>query len=257
MDALENRTDAPLSPASRDRFAPAGWALTGGACAGGGWVLALVVGFTRLNVSLRPSDLTRLLAWSLVLGGAAVGIGLFTGLTVGVAWGGQQRFTFAALLGLLGVLFGGVGGGLSVPAVVAFGSWLHPVVSSALVWALAGALVGLIGRNWARWARWPEPPEEGAEDPAPQRIEWLLQQKERRISDWPLFRVLPVVVVSALVLVGAAAFPDKPTLAAVGVLGLAVALVLQVQEHRLRRLEARLRKLERRFRGAPDDETTT
>lgn len=262
MSAPEPRPAAPTPPAHLSKLGPGWWALAGATCASGAWVLALVGGLALVGDSVHPSDVGPVPAVSLVLGWVAALVGLLVGALVGLFWGGHQRFTFAILLGLLGVLTGVIGGGLSAPLVAFFGGALHPVASSALAWALAGAVVGLIGCNWARWARLPAPPadeeaEAGTSAPAPHRIEWLLQQQERRISDWPLFRVLPVLTVSACALVGAVIFSatDKAiALAAVGALGLAVALVMQVQESRLRNLDTRLRQLERRFRGAPEDE---
>lgn len=262
MSAPESPPAAPTTPAHLSKLGAGWWALAGTICTSGVWVFALVCGLALVGSSVSLADVTPLPVVSLVLGWGAALSGLLAGAFVGLLWGGHQRFTFAALLGLLGALTGVIGGGLSAPLVAFFGDALHPVASSALAWALAGGVVGLIGCNWARWARLPEPPtdEEAEADivsPAPRRIEWLLRQQERRISDWPLFRVLPVLTVSACALVGAAIFSatDKAiALAAVGALGLAVALVMQVQESRLRNLDARLRKLERRFRGAPEDE---
>lgn len=261
MSEPEPRPAAPTVPAHLSKLGAGWWALAGAVCTSGLWALALAGGLALVESSLHPSDAAPVPVVSLVLGWVGALIGLLAGALVGLSWGGHQRFTFAALLGLLGVLTGVIGGGLSAPLVAYFGDALHPVASSALAWALAGAVVGLIGCNWARWARLPAPADEqpGGDEPAPAppRVEWLLQQQERRIRDWPLFRILPVLTVSACALVGAVVFAATEkalALAAVGALGLAVALVLQVQEYRVRNLDARLRTLERRFRGAPEDE---
>ena len=76
----------------------------------------------------------------------------------------------------------------------------------------------------------------------------------RPLRDRPLFRVLPVLTVSALALVGAA-LHHAVALAAVGVLGLAVALVLSAQDRRQRELDIRVRLLEHQLRNAREDET--
>jgi len=86
--------------------------------------------------------------------------------------------------------------------------------------------------------------DEDSDQPQP-RVMWVLRESGRSLREWPLYRVLPVLAVSAFSLVGAAILaPSSIALAllAIGLLGLSVAAVLHGQEKRLRRLE-------RRFRG--------
>ncbi len=232
--------------------------LAGALCAGGVWAVGFTFALAGLKVTLFPEYLPAAGEAFLLFGGGAVVVGLAAGVTVGLVRGGSERGVTALILGSVGILTGVIGGGLSTPAMVAFDPWLHPILSSALAWALAGFFAGLIGCSWSRWVK-PPPPNEGEEpevnESAPRRVEWLLRQREpRRLRDWPLFRVLPVLIVSALLLVGAAALaPSDAALAAAGAVGLAAALVLHAQEYRIRHLEARLRDLERRLRDTRED----
>ncbi|AMV24139.1 hypothetical protein VT84_07065 [Gemmata sp. SH-PL17] len=260
--SLANTLPDPAVPTTS---APSGavtairWGLAGAICAGGGWagvLTVLIFGFPFGVISTELTDHTILI--SLLLGGFSSIAGLIAGAVAGLLRGGSERDTVAATFGAIGVLMGVIGGGLSVPAVVALSEWLHPIVSSSIPWALAGLIAGLIGYDWSQWEQ-PSVPfageNEGVEIAPSRRIEWLLRQPERELRDWPLFRVLPVLIVTAFVLVGGAVLAPSNAalaLAGVGTLGLATALVMQVQERRLRALEARLRELERRFRGTPD-----
>lgn len=257
----EMKADAPAKRPRRGALAALWWAFAGAVCAGGFWALTFLALFSLRELATAHNDIVgHTLSAALLLGTLSVVTGLVTGVFVGLLRGGDERGTAAIALGMIGVLTGIIGGGLSAPAVVALGEWLHPLVSSSLAWALAGLIAGLLGYEWSRWMHPPAEPTDESESEAgtaPPRVEWILHQEPRRLRDWPLFRVLPVLVVTAFVLVGAAVLAPSDAalaLAAVGVLGLAVALVMQVQEYRLRHLEARLRKLERRFRGAPDED---
>ncbi len=257
----EPEANVPAKRPRRGRLAAVRWALAGAVCAGGFWALALLVFFSWAELATAHHDIKgHTLGAALLLGTPSVITGLVMGVYVGLFRGGDERGTAAIALGMIGVLTGVIGGGLSAPAVVALGEWLHPVVASSLAWALAGVIAALIGYEWSRWTHPPAEPtdeDESEARAAPPRVEWILHQEPRKLRDWPLFRVLPVLVVTAFMLVGAAVLAPSDAalaLAAVGVLGLAVALVMQVQEYRLRHLEARLRKLERRFRGAPEED---
>ncbi|MDY3556856.1 hypothetical protein R5W24_006029 [Gemmata sp. JC717] len=235
-------TDRPEAPAPPNGLSAVWWALIGAAWTGGVWATALVFGFAYFGVSFRADATTDPLPWALGLGGAGAVLGLSVGVLVGRAAGGPRRFTFAARLGALGALGGTVGGGLTAHAVVLSTGLLHPLVSSTLVWALAGLLVGAIGRAWAR--RPGVPTCAGQDVLAPHQPGGLT----RRNAPRPLFRAAPVLAASALAFAGALVVPPGQTagLVAVGVLGLTVAVALRGQERRLQDLNARLRELERR-----------
>jgi hypothetical protein len=74
-----------------------------------------------------------------------------------------------------------------------------------------------------------------------------LRERVRQWRDRPLARLLPLLVVSAGSLVGAAVLAASgaaPALLAVGALGLSLAPVLHGQERRLRALERRFGRRE-------------
>jgi hypothetical protein len=88
-----------------------------------------------------------------------------------------------------------------------------------------------------------EPGGDEEEEVEGMRVEWVLRERVRRWRDPPLARVLPLLVVSAGSLGGAAVLaPSAAALAllAVGALGASLAPVLHDQERRLRALERRV-----------------
>lgn len=248
-------TGEPAAPAHSTAFAAVRWALLCATATGGVWALALTAASALLDFSVQPSDLDATPAAALLAGGITAAVGLVAGSVVGLLRGGEQRLAWAVGLGTLGVLAGSIGGGLSVPAIMLLRDSLDPIVSSALAWTLAGLAVGPIGQRWSRWLHPPAPPDD-EDDPPRRRVEWLLRQDDRRLRDRPLLRVFPVLAASAPALIGAAALAPSLhalSLAAVGVLGSAVALVLMAQERRQRGLDARLRALEYRRRDTSED----
>lgn len=257
----DSTAETPTKLARRGARVALRWALAGAVCAGAIWSGTLFVLLSGAEFSVISTTLTgHTLAVALLFGGFASVVGLAAGAFVGLLRGGQERGTVAVIFSTIGALFGIVGGGLSVPAVVALATRLHPIISSSLAWALAGLIAGFIGYDWSQWAQPAAPPADETEEEIskereaapPRRVEWLLRQPERRLRDWPLFRVLPVLLVSAFILVGAAVLsPSDAALAfaAAGALGLSTALVVHAQVYRLRDLEARFHELDQRLRA--------
>jgi hypothetical protein len=205
----------------------------------------VLVAFSLPNDTTSPDYLkSRMPASALVAAGLAAGFGLLAGAFVGLRRVPRDHGTTSLVLGLGGAVIGGIGGGLFIPAIAVSDSWLHPLVSSSLAWAFAGLLAGLGGYDLSRELAERAEAIEGEEDgdqPRP-RLMWVLRESKRSLREWPLYRVLPVLAVSAFSLVGAAILaPASVALAllAIGLLGLAVGVVLHDQEKRLRRLERR------------------
>jgi hypothetical protein len=242
--------DEPLvaeqrAASGRSFLAALGWGFATAVCAAGVWAVALAVGFSRWKDTLALADgSNRLGECALIVGGSVAAAGGIVGAAVGFVRGGKYRGAVAAILGTGGVLFGAAGGSGAVLVAVACRGWVHPLLSSSVVWALAGLLAGL---NWYYWSRWLTKGAEAAEeqDAAPvRRIEWLLREARRLLPDSSPVRLLPVLGASAGAFVGAAVAAPADIwlpLFAVGVLGVAVALVLYRQEERLRTLERRSR----------------
>lgn len=234
----------PSSPDDRPRARAARWALAGAASAAGSWALALAIATAYTRVMLHPDDVKdRLTFWSVVftLTVACSVVGWLAALLIGLTRG---RWRTLPTLSLAGLALGVLGGGLSVPVMVACASHLHPLLSSSLLWAALGLLVGLGASYWARPRTAPADPDtDPEEEPPERRVEWLVREPKRPWRDPALMRVLPVPLVSFTALLGAALVESSDlrfTLVAVGALGLSVALVLYKQECRLQQLERRL-----------------
>jgi hypothetical protein len=218
------------------------WALAGAVCAGGVWPLAVVVVYPLFGVSFQLSNSD---VFTNVLLGAALG-GLY-GILAGAVVVGFRRANERLALVAGGGFFGALGCVLAVLAVAATAPEMHPLVSSSLAWAVVGALACATGYVCARRIVETEPiadlEDEDEDTVPPKRIEWLLREVKRRVLNRSMRAVLPVLIASVGALVAAALVaPSEVWLAlfAVGVLGLAVALVLYRQEERLRALERRL-----------------
>lgn len=163
----EPEANVPAKRPRRGRLAAVRWALAGAVCAGGFWALALLVFFSWAELATAHHDIKgHTLGAALLLGTLSVITGLVMGVYVGLFRGGDERGTAAIALGMIGVLTGVIGGGLSAPAVVALGEWLHPVVASSLAWALAGVIAALIGYEWSRWTHPPTEPTDEDESEA-------------------------------------------------------------------------------------------
>ena len=223
------------------------WAVAGGTWAGLTWPLGQVI--TRLTLGhtvfagplpADPTEDTLLLA---VFGG---GCGLVLGAVAGTFHRRPDRVTSVVVLALGFGLTGALGGGLSVPAVLAFAGALHPDLSAGFAWAVAGALAGLGGFAWARWTAEPtgEPDEpigdfEEHASPAPPGIAWV--PAARPLDGRLAAQLFPTLAVAGFALVAAALPAPSPSLSllATGLLGLTVAVALGSQERRLADLERR------------------
>jgi hypothetical protein len=223
------------------------WASSGAVCAGGAWAASLGAGWFWLvaHFSPRAFEGAALIATGYATLGAVYG--LLVGGIVGFVRGKGERLATALVLGSGGAFFGALGGGLSVLAVALAGPRVHPIVSSSLAWAAVGFAMGMSGYAWSRFtAARVEPPELDEDEPQPEAktIQWLLRERKRRWRDRSLARVSPVLIASVWALAGAAIFAPSDLslgLLAVGVLGLAVALVLYNQDARLCAIEDRFR----------------
>ncbi len=230
----------------RGFLAALSWALAGAACAAIAWAVVFVGARSFFDASFAPDrmsgDTAEIAAVRAAIG---AGYGVLAGAAVGFLRG-PRRFDSAFVLGAAGAAFGALGGGFSVLA-VASAPRVHPVVSSSLAWAVVGFLMGTFGYLWTN--RNAPPTElldfdEDTEHSAGPKVKWVLREGKGRWRDWAVVRVLPVLLVSAGTLIGAAI--DAPSelsaaLAAVDVLGLSVAFVLYGQETRIRDLERRSR----------------
>jgi hypothetical protein len=228
FDLLESLTARPPGRVRgwfRAVFAALGWAVAGAVTAGGLWAGSVIF-----------------------VGGAS---GLLVGGLAGLLHGLVRRErpatrAAAGLLAGLGCLVVGViGGGFSPLVVDAVGPALPVEASSALAWAAAGALAGLVGYVWPR--KRPAPDEADEEEPTEGR---RTRQREWRPSPWSMSpRVAPILALSLLApVIALVTAPPGAALAfvAVGLLGLAVTGVVAGQERRIRELERLLRKQEDR-----------
>lgn len=147
-------TDPDTRPAPRPPRGPLaalGWVLACGLCSGGGWAAGLAVGADLLGVEFIPARVQRAaLEVSLFLAGVGAISGFLTGILTGDTLRGPRRRSRMRRLGLLGMLAGTTGGGLTLPTALACGHWLHPLASSALLWAIVGAFVALLGFGLAQ-----------------------------------------------------------------------------------------------------------
>jgi hypothetical protein len=242
---------------AHDRAGPGGprlgpallWGLAGAACAGGAWASALAAAQSLLGDSFFLAADTRGAIGRALLHASLGGVyGLLAGAVVGALRGKGRRASAALALGCDGAAFGASGGALSVLAVVAAQSRLHPLASSSLAWAAVGFVAALLAYFQSRSrARWVGAADEDDEQPADATVEWVLRgrRKPRRWRDRAWFRVLPAPLASACALAGAAVCAPSDLsvgLLAVGALGLAVSLILYNQECRIRELERRFRQ---------------
>jgi hypothetical protein len=221
------------------------WAFTGAACAGGIWAGVLLAARTLFDTSVVPNSPSDTVVGTIILAVLGAAYGLPTGVVMGFLRGGSRRIESALALGFGGLLFGALGGGLSILVVMVGGSRVNPIVSSALVWSGIGFLMGLWSYLWSQWTAAPSEPTDEEDDSPQQKIEWVLRERKQRWRDVPLVRVLPVLLVSLASLIGAAIFAASELsmgLLAVGALGFAAAFVLYNQERRLRALEQRFRQ---------------
>jgi hypothetical protein len=122
------------------------WTLAGAACAGGVWAATFGLLSVWFGVERIPGPVRRqAVEVSLCLAGAGAVAGLLTGLLAGDLIRGPRRRNRMCVLGLLGLLAGAAGGGLTLAMVLACSRWLPPYASSSLLWAAVGALTGLLG----------------------------------------------------------------------------------------------------------------
>lgn len=221
------------------------WALACALCAGSMWFVALSV--PRFIWGVSAIDPTNGAAYlPIVYSAIGAGYGLIVGAFVGFFCGERQRESSVLALSVGGLLFGGLGGGLSVIVAAMTAPGFHPTVSSSLVWAGVGGGMGLYGYLWSCWITVPVELLDDEEEtlPADRTVQWLLRERKRRWRELPAVRVSPVFVVSVSSLIGAAiAAPSELSLGllVLSALGLSVAWVLYNQETRLRFLERRLR----------------
>jgi hypothetical protein len=181
-----------------------------------------------------------------MIGGAS---GLIVGGLAGLLHGlvrrerPATRATAGLLAGLGGLVTGVIGGGFSPLAVDAVGPALPVEWSSALAWAAAGAMAGLVGYVWPRKRQQPDEADE--DEPTDYR---RARQKQWQPSRWSMSpRVAPILALSLLApVIALVTAPPGAALAfvAVGLLGLAVTGVVAGQERRIRELERLLRKQE-------------
>ncbi len=140
LPAIDSETPVEMRPPRRTFLASAEWALVCGACAGVLWPVVLVLNYAVFRTGVSAVELRD---WtphqSLLLAAAGGGIGVLAGSVFGL----DRRSARAVLqLGGAGLFCGSVGGGLIVPVALACESWLHPLLSSSLLWALVAALAG-------------------------------------------------------------------------------------------------------------------
>ena len=132
-------------------IAALGWAAKGAACVSGAWVLGLIASWSLFHTTLSDMRGLEVADGALLM---ATG-GALSGLVVGAVIGTmslRKPDRSALALSLAGAICGSFGGGLTVPTIDLCNRWLHPLVSSALVWAFVGSGAGLIGFYWSRWA---------------------------------------------------------------------------------------------------------
>lgn len=256
--ATEREPDAP-SPVRTRRFTRAArWGLAGAASAAGSWALALALATAYMRIVPHPDDVKRPLEYWFVTFVTALA-GAVCGGLVGVLAGAIRRRLWAlAFLAPAGALLGAVGGGLSLPVMVACAPHLHPLLSSSLLWAALGSLVGVGASYLPRPRTAPaDPNADPEEEPPAPRVEWSVRAPKRPWCDPALVRVLPVPLVSFAALLGAVLVESADlrfALLAVGALGLSVALVLYNQECRLQQLERRPRASSGQRAMSPSDE---
>jgi hypothetical protein len=131
--------------------AAAGWAAGGAVSAAGAWLVGLVAVYFFLGIGPliralkdQPADA------AVVLAGFGGGSGLLVGAAAGLMRGRGGRVAAAAAGGGGGALTGLIGGGLAPVLVAALRESLPPEASSALGWAFAGLLAGLVAYGWTR-----------------------------------------------------------------------------------------------------------
>jgi hypothetical protein len=255
FDLSEALTAGPAGRAggwSRSICAALGWAVAGAVIAGGMWAAGLTFARSYWGAIFRPADLAgRLTAVAAALGGLSAACGFLVGGFAGLLHGlvrrerPVNRVVAGMLAGLGGAVTGVIGGGFSPLIVDAVGPAVPVEWSSALSWAAAGALAGLVGYVWPR--KMPEPGEADEEEPTEDR---RTRQKEWRPSPWSMSpRVVPILALSLLApVIALVTAPPGAALAfvAVGLLGLAVTGVVAGQERRIRALERLLREREDR-----------
>jgi hypothetical protein len=187
---------------------------------------------------VNQSALTTL---TLQLGTASAGVGLVVGVLGGFLCS-RNRPANAIALGLGGLLFGAVGGGLMPRAIYEAEGTMGPLASSSIAWAIAGALAGIVATAVFQWTREPvEKPDEDDEprEPEPPAATWKGTDR-RRLSLIRLLRFFPLLSCSAAALVAAAlTFPSQAALAlfVMGCLGFATSSVLMNHDRRLIALE--------------------
>jgi hypothetical protein len=146
LPATNSNAPTPIARTPQRGFVHAvRWALAGALCAGGAWFCAAFAGLSLLDaypIRFGPNHIP-LAHTSLAM---AV-CGALSGLLAGIAIDLRPSRTSRVPLRTLGVivLLAGTASGLTIPTLFVCSKSLHPLVSSTLLWVIAGALAGLCG----------------------------------------------------------------------------------------------------------------
>ena len=134
--------DATPANVSHHRRTALKWAFAGGACVGIAWAIVLQLARSVLNLEFIPNRLP-----GGVVGAAATqsALGADYGFVVGIARAvahPRERRSTSALMWIGCILFGAIGGVLSVLAVAVTTPRVDPIVSSSLAWGAMGFVAG-------------------------------------------------------------------------------------------------------------------
>lgn len=219
------------------------WAAVGAAAAAGGWVAGLTLARSLLGAQLFARDLPadQLASTAVRLAGIGGVWGLLAGLAAGLVQPGDRglsdRIAGTAMRAVGGLVVGLIGGALA-PLAASFGRALPVEVSSALGWAFAGTLAGLVAYRSTRPKSRPG------------------KTSSRQVG--PTLGLAALAVASAFAAT-AGVLPEQGrwaaggvALGAVAVLAALVAWVVAAQDRRMRELERTIREWE-----ADDDEIAT
>jgi hypothetical protein len=222
----------------------AAWSLAGAACAGGAWAGTLVLTRALFNQHLGRELESDLATSSFTFGLICAWYGVVVGILAGIVMGRHDRAKRISLLALGGFLTGAVGGGLTPRAVHMGTGVMSPLASSSLVWALAGALAGLVARAVSGRVKRPPGPEDEEPVEAAHPVATTRRPRARRLrtSLWALVGHSPLLAASAAALVAAAVVAPSEsavTPLVVGVMGASTASSLINLDRRLRAQERR------------------